>query len=221
MNNDERDLLESIGSDDSRVGGFTSEITETTARLFLPASGEWGRPVSWTELAETCGEPFSAKLRWSTLENGRLTDNEEDITPAEGLMDHTYIHSLVEVLKTEVAADTQIRYALWPGYAEVQVDFPDLEPWAPTAGSDHGRDWFGGLEVTTASLDWILEQSLKPGFHFPVLWWPTDGAFLFANPIYHDSMYFSGPVTIRDAMRTAGIELLEISRETELPSEGD
>ena len=73
------------------------------------------------------------------------------------------------------------------------------------------------------SLEWLLgtEWTRDSGNHFPVGLWPLNHEWTLTAPLYSDSMYFSGEQSHYERLLNAGIEIMLVSRNDPLSSEGD
>ena len=208
-----------IGADESLVAAFVSSAHEVSARIFLPVTGAGDRPYSWPELAGIAGLPMASDLRWSSVQSALSPDLAATVHPAEGQIDADLTAGLVSALRRGTSTPDRLHHAMWVGYAEEQDDergdkFP---PGTECLGGRYGR-----LVLRDRDSDWLVDRSRAlPASHYPVFWWPADGAFLVTNPIYHDSLYFSGSRLLLSDIRRAGVVALEIAPETDLPSEGD
>lgn len=211
-------LASTIGTDDSVVAAFVSSAHEVSARIFLPATGTWDRLYPWPELASLAGLPLTSDLRWSTVQSTLPPEVTTTVHPAEGQMRTALVARLASILRRGTATPDRFHHAMWEGYVEEQDDdrghtFP------PGTEELHSR--YGGLILRDGDGEWLVERSQQLTAHYPVFWWPADGAFVVSNPIYHDSLYVSCSRSLLNEIQRAGVTALEITPEMAVPSEGD
>ena len=123
------------------------------------------------------------------------------------------------MLARESDTPEKCSFFLWPGYAgdtdevELAVVPPELEELSCREG---------GLVLHQAQVSWLGDRTADDvHLRLPVFVWPSDGSFLLACPIYHDSLYVSGSARLVESLRGAGFEVEMIDRGLELPGEGD
>jgi hypothetical protein len=209
-----------VGPDQTRVSGFTTSTHDAVARIFLPPLGPRDSQLTWSYLAELAGVRLNAGLRWSTLTARLDPELVANIEPAYGRPPAAMTAAMTRVLTTATTNPSDANFALWEGHQDdiAGLELDDFPPEVEALSRPHG-----GLLLHRASLMWLADYTRGDQFprRLPVFVWPADAAFLLACPIYHDSAYISGSRRLLDQLIRAGLEIVEIDRDTELPGEGD
>ena len=211
-------VLPRVGPDDARVAGFSTGEHERVVRVLLPGIGAEDRAHTWSELATAAGVELAGSLRWSELLRHVPSPLRDELYEASGRCEPTLVAVLVGVLTAATSTPRLCTYALWPGFAG---ELDGVSVTRPADGAAPAVRRSGGLVLHHDGLDWLHERSLGALAHYPVYLWPQDHAFLVACPIYHDSLYVSGPASLAASLARAGLDVVDVTRELPLPSEGD
>ena len=221
-----------VGPEGLRVSAFTTSTHEVTARVFVPLVGEresrwpWGPLVAKTTALSGSMVPvrtLSSTQRWSDLSAdlkalGLEGLGRTGLDVSRAAPGRTFCVALASVLARGQDAAAECSFFLWPGYAG---ETDGLEPVVVPAALEVLSRREGGLVLHRAPVSWLGDRTADDDhLRLPVFVWPTDGSFLLACPVYHDSLYVSCSARLVESMREAGFEVEVIDREVEMPGEG-
>lgn len=208
--------LPAFGPDPTRVAGYTEPGHEVYARVFLPleiSGTERYRP--WSEAARQAGIPLSPTLTGYTLLAADADGDPRWELPS-GILDLATAQALTRALTRESAAGYEAGFALWEGYGgDIDSALLDASAPIPAAGLNYLQD--GSFHLVHHDLSWLLTR-VSPHHHAPVAFWTADHRTVLAGPLYLDSYYLSGDQATLSALRGTDLEVLEIDRDTPLPT---
>ena len=210
-------LLPRVDSDRTRIAGFSTSVHEQVVRVLLPGVGDHDCVRPWSQLALAAGLELEGTLRWSELLRALPRNETDALREAGGRCDPLLAAVLVDALTVATGTPQRCTYMLWPGFAG------ELDGVSVTAPKDQGEELGRneGLVLHDDALAWLRTRAENGLSHFPVYLWPQDQAFLVACPIYHDSLYVSGSATLAGNLKRTGLDVVDVTRDMVLPSEGD
>lgn len=210
-------LLPRFGRSEQHVSGYTEPGHEVYARLFTPLALPDGRQTSWASVAEEVGLSLHSEITWGEI-SGVVSGRSLDVHPTEGYLYQETVSRILSGLAPagEISFDESL-YALWEGYAgelDERLIADSIE--IPSRETGFLRD--GAFRLLRSTPSWALTRTVIQRVHFPAAFWSPDRHFVLAAPLYHDSYYLSASRALFDRLVAEGSELLEIDRETVLPS---
>ena len=207
--------LPAFGPDPTRIAGYTEPGHEVCARVFLPleiSGTERYRP--WSQAARQAGIPLSPTLTGYTLLSAGTGGTPRWELPS-GILDIATAQALVRALTRDSTAGHEARFAVWEGYGgDIDPALHDVSAPIPATGQCYLQD--GSFHLVHQDLAWLLPR-LHP-HRAPVAFWTADRRVVLAGPLYLDSYYLSGDRATLIALREAGLEVLELDRDTPLPA---
>lgn len=215
-----------FGFDKTRVDGFALANAHSIARLFLPIiiADLPSSTTSWGNAAEIADVHVGAHTTFGDLTTARrrvggLAPLVQPMGSSDGATLTTLVETIERVMGIADPVDVRVsaRYALWTGYADTKKIPPFLS--AVSSLTDvNGFVVQAGVRGFTGSLRDLTRFGRESGRHLPCAVWLPGPAIAISQPLYHDSLYISGPSQLMEVLAVGALDVAAIDRSAMLPS---
>ena len=210
------------GEEEGSVGTRIPEGFESYARIFHPAKyrsedRKWHR-VSWATVAECYGKVVHPQMDFCKLVNLKWLEHPSwGSRPQVGTLPEEECRPLVDVLGEFTSTPERCYFAVWEGYAGLDVR---LDRGATKLESPHlDRAYYifrGPLDGVMSFHEWwYFNQS-------PNIWWPEDRAWCVATEIDDQDTFVGGSAAcIERVLAHPKLEALPIAIDARVDHYGD
>jgi hypothetical protein len=189
------------------------------ARIFHPAALH-GTPVRWATIAEAFGTVAHPRMEFEPLTRRGTWDYRPvpglfDRAPAADWLPTELVAPVVDVLRRHTSLPDRCGYGVWHGHA----DLPDSWRSAPELVLP-GRTYY----LFTGTLDdaiGVEDPSGDDRYRRPALWWPDDHAWFLGSDTDLPTTYVAGSAALVRDLIASGLEVHEVSPETDFAHRGD